>query len=166
MGIASCQILGNLTKEPDFRRTASGSPVCELSVAVNQHDEVSFIEIVAWGKTAENCHKYLSKGSSVFIEGELKQERWTDKHTGANRSKLRVSAKNITFVNNRNDRQEKDSAYQQDAAVEDRPVVDPQYAPEPHRPRFYGDTGGARNQTVAPAQPATPEEPIQDDIPF
>lgn len=180
---ASCQILGNLTKEPDFRRTASGSSVCELTVAVNHRgangqDEASFIEIVVWGKTAENCRQYLSKGSSVFIEGYLKQERWQDRNSGANRSKLRVAAEKVLFLSNNRSRetQQPQEQYQQTAAGQDYQYqyvpeqqpqqttakqnlgVDPAYTPEPYKPRFYGDTGSV-------SKPVTPDEPV-DDIPF
>jgi single-strand DNA-binding protein len=168
---ASCQILGNLTKEPDFRRTASGSPVCELTVAVNHRgsngqDEASFIEVVVWGKTAENCRQYLSKGSSVFIEGYLKQERWQDRNSGANRSKLRVAAEKVLFLANRREQQQPQEQYQyvpeqqpQQTTAKQNLGVDPAYTPEPYKPRFYGDTGSV-------SKPVTPDEPVQDDIPF
>ena len=178
---ASCQILGNLTKEPDFRRTDSGSPVCELTVAVNHRgangrDEASFIEIVVWGKTAENCRQYLSKGSRVFVEGYLKQERWQDRNSGANRSKLRVAAEKVLFLSNGNGKENKeqnqqtsagqDYQYQyvpeqqpQQATAKQNLGVDPAYTPEPYKPRFYGDTGSV-------SKPVTPDEPVQDDIPF
>lgn len=178
---ASCQVLGNLVREPDFRRTASGSPVCELTVAVNHRgangqDEASFIEIVVWGKTAENCHQYLSKGSRVFVEGYLKQERWQDRNSGANRSKLRVAAEKVLFLSNGNGKENKeqnqqtptgqDYQYQytpeqqpQQATAKQNLGVDPAYAPNSYKPRFYGDTGGV-------SKAVTPEEPTQDDIPF
>lgn len=171
---ASCQVLGNLVREPDFRRTASGSPVCELTVAVNHRgangqDEASFIEIVVWGKPAENCRQYLSKGSRVFVEGYLKQERWQDRNSGANRSKLRVAAEKVLFLSNANGKENKEQNQQppveQESAYQyppERKSVDPAYAPNSHKPRFYGDTGGAVSNTNA----VTPEEPIQDDIPF
>ena len=185
---ASCQILGNLTKEPDFRRTAAGSPVCELVVAVNHRgsngqDEASFIEVVVWGKTAENCRQYLSKGSSVFIEGYLRQERWQDRNTGANRSKLRVAAERVLFLSNNRSRetQQLQEQYQQTPVGQDYQYqyvpeqpkqatakqnlgVDPAYTPEPYKPRFYGDTGPA-SKPAAP-KPQAEQEPTQDDIPF
>lgn len=161
---ASCHILGNLSKEPDFRRTSTGSAICELSVAVslrgsNGQEKVSFIEIVVWGKSAENCRQYLSKGSRVYVDGHLDQERWADRNTGANRSRLRVEAERVLFLDNRKEnRQER-----QEGAAQENTRVDSQYAPEPPRARFYGDPGA-----IAPAPPAMPDdtETAQDDIPF
>jgi single-strand DNA-binding protein len=170
--IATCQILGNLTREPDFRRTASGSAICELSVAVNQsgkngQDEVSYLEITVWGKPAENCRQYLSKGSKVYVDGTLKQDRWQDRNTGANRSKLRVNAERILFLDSsltarREPQETQETQYQQAAAnLQAAKVgVDPQYAPEPPKARFYGDPG------IPPAMPDANTQDVTDDIPF
>jgi single-strand DNA-binding protein len=173
---ASCQILGNLTKEPDFRRTAKGSPICDLTVAVNHRgsngqEKTSFIEITVWGKTAENCRQYLSKGSKIYVEGYLDQDRWQDRNTGANKSKLKIVAEKVLFLSSGNSRNNEVRESQEPAEQEgyqyppERQGVDPQspYVPE-YKPRFYGDTG-ARSQIVTPA-PVTPNEPVQDDIPF
>lgn len=170
---ASCQILGNLTKEPDLRRTAKGSPTCDLTVAVNRsgsngQEKTSFIEVTVWGKSAENCQKYLSKGSRIYIEGYIDQDRWQDRNTGANKSKLKVVAEKVLFLSSGNIRNNEVRESQEPAEQEgyqyppERQGIDPQspYVPE-YKPRFYGDTG-ARNQTVAPKA----EEPVQDDIPF
>lgn len=96
-------LLGNLSRDPDFRNTSSGSAVCKLNIAVNRparggKDEVCFVDVTVWGKTAENCRQYLSKGSQVFAEGYLRQENWTDKSSGQQRSKLSVVAENIQFM--------------------------------------------------------------------
>lgn len=170
--IATCQILGNLTRDPDFRRTSAGSPVCELTIAVNHQgkngqDEVSFVEVVVWGKTAENCKQYLSKGSKVYIDGSLKQERWQDRNSGANRSKLRVNAERILFLDSSSTaRREPQETQETQNTVNPqiaRTGVDPQYAPqyvsEPPRPRFYGDP-----MPAASAQAA--QQDVTDDIPF
>ena len=176
--IATCQILGNITKDPDFRRTASGSAVCELSIAVNQQgkngqNEVSYIEAVVWGKTAENCRQYLSRGSKVYIDGSLKQERWQDRNTGTNRSKLRVNAERILFLDSqlttRRDHQET-----QQTQYEHQPMtpqvaqtgVDPAYAPEPPRARFYGDPGQSAAPPAMPAMQDANTQDVSDDIPF
>lgn len=166
---ASCQIIGNLSREPDFRRTASGNPICDLSVAVskkigNGQEKTSFFEVVVWGKTAENCRQYLSKGSGVFIVGELEQDRWQDKHTQENRSKVRVTAEKVLFLNNnRKDRQQnQEQLHGYEPTEQGITGVDPQYAPEPPKARFYGDPG-VRTQ---PAAMTAGENPVQDDIPF
>ncbi len=100
-------LLGNLTRDPELRYTPTGAAVCEFSLALNHSytnkqtgqkvDEVSFIDIVAWGRTAEICAEYLKKGRQVFVEGRLKQDRW-ESPEGKKMSKIRVTAENIQFV--------------------------------------------------------------------
>ena len=97
-------IMGNLTRKPELRYTPSGTAVADLSVAVNQpkgkdkKDEVVFVDVTAWDKTAEHCCEYLDKGRPVLIEGRLKLDEWEDKDTGKKRSKLAVVAQSVTFL--------------------------------------------------------------------
>src|SRR5262245_45388880 len=96
-------LLGNLTRDPELRYTPQGSAVCEFALALNyvytnkqtgqKVEEVSFIDIVAWGKTGEICAEYLKKGRQVMIEGRLKQDRW-EAQDGKKMSKVRVRAEN------------------------------------------------------------------------
>lgn len=87
-------LVGNLTRDPESRKTQSGKDVCVFSVATNQtwkdssgekHDEAEYHNIVAWGKLAEICVQYLKKGQKIYAEGRLKTRNWeaTDgsKHT-------------------------------------------------------------------------------------
>ena len=99
-------LLGNLTRDPEIRYTPANMAVAGFGVAVNEKykhegqvkEKVTYLDIVVWGKSAENCAKYLSKGSSVLIEGKLQQRRWDDKDTGAKRSKIEVVASTVTFL--------------------------------------------------------------------
>jgi single-strand DNA-binding protein len=103
-------LLGNLTRDPELRYTPQGAAVCEFALALNHTytnkqtgqrvEEVSFIDIVAWGRTAETCAEYLKKGRQVFVEGRLKQDRW-DNPDGKKMSKVRVTAEQVTFVGSR-----------------------------------------------------------------
>jgi single-strand DNA-binding protein len=103
-------LLGNLTRDPELRYTPQGSAVCEFALALNYQytnkqtgqkvEEVSFIDIVAWGKTGEICAEYLKKGRQVMVEGRLKQDRW-DSQDGKKMSKVRVTAENVQFVGSR-----------------------------------------------------------------
>lgn len=94
-------ILGRLTRDPDFRSTASGMAVCGLGIAVNhprKDDGTYFGEVVVFGKTAEACRQYLAKGSQVLVEGRLQNDEWQDKQTGQRRSKTQIIAENVQFV--------------------------------------------------------------------
>jgi single stranded DNA-binding protein len=168
---SSCHILGNLSKEPDFRRTQTGSAVCELSVAVNRRgnngeNEVSFLDVIAWGKTAENCRQYLSKGSQVYIDGYLKQEKWQDRNTGSNRSKIRIVAEKILFLNNRMAEKEQRNENNEEENTQRYSGVDPVYAPpvdHERKPRFYGDVVVSKSTS---AVEDIKKEVVEDDIPF
>ena len=76
-------LMGHLAREVDLRYTAQHKPVAEMTIAVNrrngEREEVCFVDVVMWGKMAESCRRYLSKGSCVYVEGYLKQEHWEDR---------------------------------------------------------------------------------------
>jgi single-strand DNA-binding protein len=99
-------LLGNLTRDPEVRYTPNGIAVASFAIAVNRKymqgdetkEEVSYIDIVVFGKQAESCGQYINKGNSVLIDGRLQQRRWDDKETGAKRSKLEVVAQSVNFM--------------------------------------------------------------------
>jgi single-strand DNA-binding protein len=68
-----------------------------------EQEETCFVDVVVWGKAAANCRQYLSKGSQVMIEGRLQLDSWEDRNGGGRRTKLRVVAENIQFMNRRRD---------------------------------------------------------------
>ena len=100
-------LLGNLTRDPELRYTPQGAAVCEFSLALNRSytnkqsgqrvDEVTYIDCVAWGRTAEVSAEYLKKGRPVFVEGRLTQDRW-ESQDGKKMSKVRVTAEQVTFL--------------------------------------------------------------------
>ncbi len=100
--------MGNLTRDPELRYTASGAAVASFGLAVNRKykagdewkEEVCFVDITVWAKQAENCAEYLHKGSPVFLEGRLNFQSW-ETDTGQKRTKLEVVANNIQFLSNR-----------------------------------------------------------------
>lgn len=103
-------LMGNLTRDPISRSLASGSTICEFGVAVNRRyrtaqgedrEEVCYADIEVWGKTADNCNRYLHKGSPVYLEGRLRMDQWTDKATNQPRTRLKIVAENITFLESR-----------------------------------------------------------------
>ena len=104
-------LVGNLTRDPEVRYTTGGTAVCDISLAVNaqwtdkrtneRKEEVSFIDVTLWGRTAEIAGEYLAKGRPVLIEGRLQQDRWDDKETGQKRSKLKVVADAMQLLGSR-----------------------------------------------------------------
>ena len=89
----SVSLIGRLTADPETRYFESGKVVAKFSIAVNRtKDEADFFEIEAWEKTAEVVSQYCKKGSQVGISGSLVQERWKDKTTDTNRSKVLCDA--------------------------------------------------------------------------
>lgn len=98
MNTNSVIITGNLVRDPELRETNAG-PVCSFAVAVNGYkdDDVSYVDVTAWNKTAELVTQYCSKGKKVAVTGRLKQDRWQD-NDGNNRSKLAVVASQVEFL--------------------------------------------------------------------
>ncbi|MDD1750155.1 MAG: single-stranded DNA-binding protein, partial [Methanothrix sp.] len=93
-------LIGRLTKDPELRYTPKGTPVASFSLAINHRyemkDEVSFIDIVVFGKQAEFCGKYLNKGTAVIVDGRLQQRRWES--DGQQKSKIEVVAQSVNFL--------------------------------------------------------------------
>jgi len=104
-GFNKCILIGNLTRNIELRYTPSGTPVGSFGLAVNRRfkqgeelkEEVCYIDIVTFGKQAENAAKYLSKGSKATIEGRLQQRRW-ETEAGEKRSKHEVVAESILYL--------------------------------------------------------------------
>ncbi len=103
-------LMGNLTRDPEVRYTPKGTAVTELGIAVNRiysgengekREEVTFVDVTVWGRTAENAGEYLKKGRPVFIEGRLQLDSWEDKQSGQKRNKLKVVADNVQFLGSR-----------------------------------------------------------------
>lgn len=104
-------IAGNLTRDPELRYTPKGSAIAKLSLALNRSwtsesgekkEEVTFVEVDAFSKAAENAAQYLKKGSAVLVEGRLKLDQWDDKQTGAKRSRLTVVSEQIQYLSKPN----------------------------------------------------------------
>ncbi len=100
-------LIGNLTRDIELRYTPGGTAVANFGLATNRtwrdkktgdnREEVTFIDVEVWARTAELCHQYLGKGSPAFIEGRLKLDQWESKE-GQKRSKLRVVAESVQFL--------------------------------------------------------------------
>ena len=117
-------LMGRLTRDPELRRTESGTAVCSFSIAVdrdfkskNGEKETDFIDIVAWRATAEFVSKYFTKGRMAVVEGRLQIRDWTDKD-GNKRRSSEVVADSVYFGGSK--RRETDAA---PAAYDARPVA-------------------------------------------
>jgi len=105
VGFNKVVLIGNLTRNPELRYTPSGTPVANFGLAINrrfrqaeeQKEEVCYIDIVVFGKQAENCGQYLNKGDGAIIDGRLQQRRW-ETDDGQRRSKHEVVAQSVTFL--------------------------------------------------------------------
>jgi len=144
-------LAGNLTRDPEVRYTPKGTAIAKLGLAINRtwkneagetKEEVTFVDVDAFGRTAEVISQYLKKGRPILIEGRLRYETWDDKQTGQKRSKLGVVLDSFQFL---------DSGRGDGAGGGSRssaPSAPPSAAPSPDAPE--------------PEGPA----PEEDDVPF
>lgn len=104
-------LLGNLTRDVEIKYTPGGTAVAEIGLAVNrkwkdnagqQKEEVTFVDVTLWGRTAEVAGEYLHKGSPALIEGYLKLDTWDDKNGGGKRYKLRVVGEHLQLLGSGN----------------------------------------------------------------
>jgi len=100
-------LIGNLTRDPELRYTPKGTAIAKIGIAVNRvwtseggekKEEVTFIDVDVFGRTAENVGQYMRKGRPIMIEGRLRLDQWDDKQTGQKRSKLGVVAETVQFL--------------------------------------------------------------------
>lgn len=99
-------LIGNLTRDPELRFTPNGTPVANFGLAVNRKwtnkqgekvEGVDYINIVVWGRLAELCGDYISKGSPVAIDGRLQSRTW-EAEDGGKRNAIEVVAENVQFL--------------------------------------------------------------------
>jgi len=150
-------LVGNLTRDPELRYTPKGLAIAKIGLAVNRtwknetgesKEEVTFVDIDAFGKQAETIGQYLKKGRPILVEGRLRLDQWDDKQTGQKRSRLGVVMEGFQFLDSGN-----------------------RGEPGAEVPRRLA-TPAAAPASVAPAAPSThaaepePSEPEQDDVPF
>ena len=110
-GFSKAIIAGNVTRHPEMRTTPSGSQVCSFAIAVNrsykdssgaQQDQVSYLDCVAWGKSAEIISQYIKKGSQLLVSGRLEQRSWEDKNSGQRRSRTEIVVEDFSFIGGNN----------------------------------------------------------------
>ncbi len=147
MNINRVTLIGNLTKDVELKYSKDGKAIGKFSIAVNGMDQndVSFFNIVVFGKAAENCSQYLSKGKKVGIDGRLKQNRWQG-DDGKPRSTIDIIASSVEFLSSveKSPAQTPAEKTSQDFANDD----------------FYDNTG------FDPITPEYDQINNQDDVPF
>jgi len=152
MNLNRVLLAGRLTRDPEKRTTPSGQSVTSLGLAINRKytvsgerkEETTYVDVVAWGRSADACAEFLRKGSPVFVEGRLKLDEW--EKDGQKRSKITVVAESVQFL----DRQRKDA---------DEAPADP--TPAPTRP-----APSREEQGELPRRPTGDVQDIGDDVPF
>ena len=150
-------LIGNLTRDPELRVTPKGTAICQFSLAVNRkfrdeagadREEVTYVDIEAWGKSGENIAKYCAKGRPLFVEGRLRLDQWEDKTTKEKRSRMKVVCDNFQFLGS-------------GRAEGGAPGAGGPEAGE--QPRF--NAPAPRPGASRPAGPA-PQENLDEDVPF
>jgi single-strand DNA-binding protein len=100
-------LAGNLTRDPELRYTPKGTAVAKIGMAMNRvwksesgesKEEVTFVDVEAWGRQAEVIAQYMKKGRPFLVEGRLKLDQWEDKNTHQKQSKLKVVLESFSFV--------------------------------------------------------------------
>ncbi len=100
-------LAGNLTRDPEMRYTPKGTAIAAFTLAVNRRwktetgemkEEVSFIDVDAFGRQAEVICQYMKKGRPFLVEGRLRQDTWEDKNTHQKQSKLKVVLEGFSFI--------------------------------------------------------------------
>ncbi len=171
-------LMGNLTRDPEIRYPsgggsgggAGGGPgggrdgggaVCKFGLAVNRQwrnqagekqEETCFVDVVVFGRQAENVNEYLRKGRAAFVEGRLHLNQWEDRESGQKRSKLEVVAENVQFLGSRD-------------GGGGGATGGPPARREESAPRGGGGSGGASGDPRG-AKPTGGDEVNFDDIPF
>jgi single-strand DNA-binding protein len=179
-------LMGRLTFDPELRRTPSGTAVSELRMASSRswtgrdgerREETLYIDVTVWDRQAETCCQYLRKGSAIHVEGYLRVDTWDDKTTGEKRSKIRVQADRVQFLDSRRG-DGGDAGGVTDDELEGRASAGREPAgrrapsASPGEPRGQSNGAGPGRapypSTTNPrSRPATePEERDEEDIPF
>ena len=166
-------LIGRLTQDPELRYTPGGAAVTDLRMAVNRifagregetKEETLFIDVTVWNRQAENCCQFLKKGRQVHVEGYLRTDSWDDRATGEKRSKIKVVADNVQFLDSQRggDDAGADEAAPPRESQSRRPSAGPdaRSGPSNGASRSYPPPGGNR---PTPPPPASAPEEADDD---
>ena len=149
-------LIGNLTAEPEIRQLPSGDTIASFSLAMNrrytnargeQVEDTTFVEIDAFSRLADIIRQFVHKGDPLFVEGRLRQDRWVDKQTNQQRSRLKVVADNIQLLSGR--------PAGQPGGGDGYAPAQPQYRPQYQQPQY----GQAPQQYQQPQYGQAPQQP-------
>jgi single-strand DNA-binding protein len=152
----SILIEGNMVRDPQYRTTPKGTPVCNFSLASNRffrqdngyEKEVSFFDVETWAKLADTCNNLGKKGRGVRVVGRLKQDRWTG-NDGKPRSRISIVAEHVEFrpeFKKESAERPNDSAYSDNLAAEAAELAEP-----PEVVQEYDDAAVMTEYEEAPA---------------
>lgn len=164
-------MIGNLTRDPEFKQLNSGQNVCRLGIASNRQfknrqsgdmvQEVCYIDIDVWGPQADSCKQYLAKGRQILVEGRIKLDTWQDQE-GNNRSKHSIVADRVVFLTSGN----APELAQEDQALEPRNDMERELLSQLDDIKSRA-TGTSKSKTTAKAPAGFKDEaPFSDDLPF
>lgn len=154
-------LMGNLTRDPELRVTPKGTSICQFSLAINRQfkmesgetrEEVTYIDIEAWGKQGETIAKYVTKGRPLYVEGRLRLDQWEDKNTKEKRSRMKVVLEQFQFLG---DSRGGGGGGGGGPSAASEPGIDQTASPERHAPPSRG----------GPAKPGA-QENLDEDVPF
>lgn len=103
--INQVMLMGRLTSDVEVRKTTTGKSVASFTLAVSKStgDEADFFDVSAWEKSAELLEQYTKKGSKIIVQGRLGQQSWEDKESGKKRSKVVITATDVTFLDTKSE---------------------------------------------------------------
>jgi len=102
-----CHFIGNVTRDPESKFLPSGEAVCDFGIAINHNyttkggekrEKVTFLDLTAFGRTAEIITEYAKKGKSVYVECRADLDQWDDKTTGQKRSKIKFIVNGVQLL--------------------------------------------------------------------
>ena len=146
-------VMGNLTRDPELRYLPTGTAVCDFTVAVNTSytkeggekvEKVDFFDVTMWKRLAEVAAEYLKKGRSVFVSGQLQQDRWEDEKTGQKRSKVRIVGHQMQFLG---------TGSRDNEASPETPAGSPRANPKSSKKGGNGKSGKGSGEDTPPADP-------------
>lgn len=158
MSFSKITVIGNLGRDPELRYTPQGDAVCDFSIAVNDRkrdkagefqDVTTWFKVTFWRKQAENASKYLTKGKSVYVEGRLQMEEWSDRD-GNKRTSLVIQGSELQFIGERGASDDSSGAYSGGGGGSN----------------AGGSDGFADSDSAADKRGGGTASPSDDDIPF